>query len=196
MNRNRIVYIAIFVFCLLIGIKTAIDTPLGLDTLTFELKSSHGGDTELFYDQGEGFAPDLRITNQVTVENEFTDLVFELPQVPLIRLRWDPVYHEEGVDTVVRSIRLSYYGGEAEFEIPFESLVPKNDVRTFEIADDSFSFKVVTGESDPFIHLTKVPPAPAKPSRPWLLVKGLGYSILAALLLCAFYRLVTRYFEG
>ncbi|MCG8527399.1 MAG: hypothetical protein MI748_13525 [Opitutales bacterium] len=196
MIKKSLVYIAIFAVCLAIGLKTAIDTPLGVNTLTIELNSSHAGSTELFYDAGEGFHPDLRILSELNEKEVFTDLVFLLPQVPLVHLRWDPVYNEEGVDTTVKSIKLSFYGGEIVEELTFESIVPENHIKTFEIGEKDFKFRVDPGFSDPYFIFTKIPETPEKPSRSWVVLKGIAFSLLAGLLISLFYRLVLWYFRG
>lgn len=179
-----------------IGLKTAIDTPLGLNLLEIKLNSSQTGPTELFYDNGLGFSAERRIPMELTVKDEKTDLIFELPQEPLLRLRWDPVYHDEGVNTTVYNVKMSFYGGEYEEDIAFETIVPQNDIKTFKIQKDSIYFEVENGFADPYLIFTKIPELPPEPSRTWVIVKGVVFSLLAAALFSAIYRLIVWYFNS
>jgi len=190
------IYLTIFVLCLAIGLKTAVDTPLGRNTLEIELTSSQIGTNELFYDDGLGFSPQKRIPVELLEQDKKTDLVFVLPQEPMVRLRWDPVYSDEGVSTTVRRVKMSYYGGEYEKDLAFETIVPQNDIKTFRIQDHSFYFEVEKGSPDPYLIFTKMPESPEKPSRVWVIVKGVVFSLLAAVLFSAIYRLISWYFNS
>lgn len=184
------------VVCLAIGLKTALDTPLGRNTFEIELTNSQTGLTELFYDLGEGFTPEQRISESLLEQDQKTMLVFDLPQEPIVHLRWDPVYHEDGVETVIHSAKMSYYGGESVKAIEFESVVPQNHIKTFEIRENSIHFTVENGFSDPYLVFTKIPSAPEEPSRTWIIVKGLVFSLFAAVLFSAIYRLIIWYFDS
>ncbi len=190
------IYLSILIVCLAIGLKTAMDTPLGRHTLEIRLNSSQTGVTELFYDDGLGFSAEKRIPGELLESGVDTDLVFELPQPSMVRLRWDPVYHEEGVQTTVNRIQVSFYGGEYVRDVVFETLVPQNHIKTFRIDPSRLYFEVDPGFNDPYLILTKIPEAPEPPSRTWLIVKGFAFSLLAALLLSAIYRLIVWYFNS
>lgn len=190
------VYLVILTICLALGIKTAIDTPLGLNTLVINLESSHTGGTELFYDNGEGFTAERRLTSEVDLVDVRNDLIFELPITDLLQLRWDPVYHDDGVSTKVHSVEIHYYGGEAVRELAFESIVPINHIKTFSIGEESVEFSVDGGDNDPYLLFTKIPEAPDEPSRTWLIVKGVLFSLLAAGLFSAVYYFLVRYFRS
>ena len=190
------IYLLILAICLALGLKTAIDAPVGKHTLSIELNSTQTGYTELFYDTGSGFNAGERVTGDLAVKDERTTLVFGLPYEPIQKLRWDPVYHEDGVDTTVYSIKLAYYGDLSVSDIPFETIVPQNQITTFEIGKDSFTFHVESGESDPYLVFTKIPGAPEEPSRKIILLEGFAFSLFAALLLSAIYRLIIWYFDS
>lgn len=190
------IYLSILVVCLAIGIKTAMDTPLGRHTLEIQLNSSQTGPTELFYDDGLGFAAEKRIPVELLESEVETDLIFELPQASMLRLRWDPVYHDDGVKTTVSGIQVSFYGGEFVRDIAFETVVPQNHIKTFRIDNGKLYFEVDSGFNDPYLLLTKIPDAPEPPSRTWLIVKGILFSLLAAALLSAIYRLTIWYFNS
>ena len=190
------IYLLILVICLAIGMKTAIDVPIGKDTLSIELISSQTGVAELFYDTGEGFNAAQRISVQLDLKDQRTTMVYELPHEPIKTLRWDPVYHEEGVDTTVYSVKMAYYGDYSITDIVFESIVPQNQIKSFEIGKDSFQFQVASGESDPYLVLTRIPQAPQEPSRVGIILAGLGFSLFAALLLSVIYRLIVWYFDS
>jgi len=190
------IYLAILVLCLSIGLKTAIDTPLGRNTFELKLNSSQPGVTELFYDDGLGFSAEKRVPVELMESETKTDLVFEIPQDQMVRLRWDPVYSDEGVQTTVYEAKLVYYGGEYEQDLEFETVVPQNHIKTFRIQDKSFYFEVESGSSDPYLIFTKIPSQPEQPSRTWLIVKGVVFSLLAAVLFSAIYRLIVWYFNS
>ena len=190
------IYLGILVLCMAIGLKTAFDTPLGRNTLELKLNSSQTGVTELFYDDGLGFSGEKRVPVELLESDTKTDLVFEIPQEPMVRLRWDPVYSDDGVKTTVYEAKMVYYGGEYEETLAFETIVPQNDIKTFRIQDNSFYFEVDSGHSDPYLVFTKIPEQPPEPSRTWLVVKGIVFSILAAVLLSAIYRLIVWYFNS
>lgn len=190
------IYLLILVVCLAIGLKTAFDTPIGKNTLAIELTSSQTGYTELFYDTGEGFNAGQRITGNVSEQDIQTNLIFELPDEPIKQLRWDPVYTDDGVETSVHSVRIAYYGSVSVTDVVFESIVPRNHIKTFEIHKDSFRFGVESGMSDPYLIFTKIPEVPEKPSNLWVIVKGAGFSIFAALFLSAIYRMIEWYFDS
>ncbi len=190
------IYLSILVVCMAIGLKTAIDTPLGRNTLEIKLNSSQTGATEVFYDDGLGFAPDKRIPIELLESDTKTELIFELPQVPIIHLRWDPVYSDEGVQTTVYDAKISFYGGEFVSDIAFETIVPQNHIKTFRIQENEFYFEVENGSNDPFLIFTKIPESPEKPSRTWVVVKGVVFSLLAAAVLSGLYRLIVWYFNS
>ena len=190
------IYLLILVICLAIGLKTAVDAPVGKNTLSIHLNSTRTGYTELFYDTGSGFNTNERVTGDLAIHDERTTLVFELPYEPIQKLRWDPVYHEEGVDTTVYSIELAYYGDLSVDDIAFETIVPQNQIKTFDIGEDSFRFHVASGESDPYLVFTKIPEAPEEPSRKIIILEGFVFSLFAALLLSAIYRLIVWYFDS
>jgi hypothetical protein len=190
------IYLFILVVCLAIGLKTAFDTPIGKNTLTIELKSSQTGETELFYDTGAGFNAVQRITGQVSEQDARIDLIFELPYEPIRQLRWDPVYHEDGVETTVYSVKIAYYGTLSITDLAFETVVPQNQIKRFEISKDSFHFGVESGLSDPYLIFTRIPEIPEEPSNLWVIIRGAGFSLLAALILSAIYRGIAWYFDS
>ena len=190
------IYLLILVICLAIGMKTAIDTPRGENTLSIELTSSQTGYTELFYDTGKGFNAEQRISGQLEQKDTRTTLVFVLPYESIKALRWDPVYHEDGVDTTVYSVKMAFYGDYSVTDIVFESIVPQHQIKTFEIGKDSFHFHVASGESDPYLIFTRIPEAPIEPSRVGTILEGLGLSLFAALVLSVIYRLIIWYFDS
>lgn len=190
------IYLLILVVCMAIGLKTAIETPLGRNTVVFEVTNSHAGMTELFYDVGTGFSAEKRVPVELTEVEQKTVIEYEVPLEQIRQLRWDPVYHEEGVQTVIHSAKMSYYGGENVLDIEFESVVPKNHIKTFEIEEKTIKFAVESGFNDPYLVFTKIPEAPEAPSRTWVIVKGILFSLLAAALFSAFYRLIVWYFNS
>ena len=190
------IYLSILIVCITIGLKTAIDTPLGRNTLEIKLDSSQVGVTELFYDDGLGFSPEKRVVADLLEGEGKSELIFDLPQEPLVHLRWDPVYSDEGVQTTVYSAKMSFYGGEYVSDIAFETIVPQNDIKTFHIQEDELYFEVEKGFSDPYLVFTKIPESPERPSRTWVVVKGVVFSLLAAAILSAIYRLIVWYFNS
>jgi hypothetical protein len=190
-------YYLITVICLAIGLKTAYREAPTRDYLLLTLFSSETGVTELFFDSGSGFNAVESIQQEVSVAEKFSELAFEIPrETEIVRLRWDPVYSESGVQTVLKKIVFSYFGGEVLKEVPLNTVEPMNHISDFSLDDSEVRFSVRGGQSDPNLLLSSVPSRPTAPKDPWIHAKAWGFSLLAAGILAACYRALIWYFNS
>jgi hypothetical protein len=194
-KRYRI-YGGILLVCLAIGIRNSLIVPEGAPVLVLDITSSEMGLTEIFYDLGTGFTAAQRIPTFVTVADRPMRLEFPLPNEEIKGLRWDPVAHESGVQTEVRSIRIGYMGGKHEIPIPMETVLPQNQIKTFTLEESKFRFEVAPEHDDPYLVFNRVPAAPEPPARGPAVLRGALFSVVMAALLAVLYRLIVRYFNA
>jgi hypothetical protein len=190
------VYVAILLVCLTVGMKTAMDAPMGRHTLEILLSSSQAGLTEVYYDDGQGFAAERRIPVQLVLAGEPTNLIYELPSEPVLSLRWDTVSHPEGVQTTVHAMRIVYYDGKHTHDLALESVVPIHQVETFRVDEGRLYFEVTGTADDPYLLLGALPEAPEAPSRIGILLQGFFFSLVAAAIFSGFFRLLSWYFNS
>jgi hypothetical protein len=96
----------------------------------------------------------------------------------------------------VHQVRMVYYGGEHTRDLAFETVVPQNQIETFRIDGNGLYFEVAGTSDDPYLLFSTMPEAPEQPSRVWVLLKGVVFSLLAAALFSGIFRLLSWYFNS
>jgi len=197
MKRFILIDTLILLVCLAIGVKTAVDQPIGRHTFTLDLQSSATAISEVFYDLGEGYQAVDSVEAPIPVEAAPVSVSFELPLEGVIRsLRWDPINDGRALDVEVTKATLSYYGGLAVHELPLESVVPLHQIDGFEVSAQSMRFSVLEGNSDPHMAWSDIPSAPPPPERKFIAWWGALFGLLGGAFLILSYRMVLWYFDS
>jgi hypothetical protein len=197
MIKSYGIYWLILVLCLAIGIRNAFHPPQGQHRLILDLSVNHGGTGDLFYDTGAGFVPEQRLTTPEVVPGLRESCVIPLPEQQVMRLRWDPPYHADGVEGTLHAATLEYYGGRVRHLLPLEGWVPNAQVSNQELLPDgALYFRLEGASEDPFWVVSGIPSFPSAPSHGASLAKGILFSLIAAAVLSIIARLIQWYFNS
>jgi hypothetical protein len=116
-------------------------------SMQISMSSSVSDMAQLFYDTGEGFSERESVTSNVVGDFQFHTHDFALPCKTIKNLRFDPLTTSGIVS--INSIAVVNGFGKSLASIDLHALRPANQIRAFDLKDNTLNVSVEEGANDP-----------------------------------------------